>query len=85
MLQLNIFDLPMEKPVQQVSLKVHDTVRFLLLEESVNSEVHYYRKYYFEYLIGKQGTILAVKGNTVLVKIGEEVILCEARELEWIA
>lgn len=83
MQQLNIFDLSVEQG--QVSIKTHDKVKFLLLEESENSEAHYYRKYYFEYLIGKLGTVLAVKGNTVLVQFGEEFIMCEVRELEWIA
>lgn len=82
MQQLNLFDLPVEQ--KQGAIQVHDKVKFLLLDESIDSEVHYYRKYYFEYLIGKFGTVLAVKGNTVLVQFDEEVILCEARELEWI-
>lgn len=83
MQQLNLFDVPVEK--KQVAIQVHDKVKLLLLDESVDSEVHNYRKYYFAHLIDKVGTVLEVKGGTVLVKIADEEILFEIRELEWIA
>ena len=82
MQQLNLFDVPGEQ--KQGAIQIHDKVKFLLLDESVDSEVHYYRKYYFKYLIERVGTVLAVKGETVLVQFDEEVILCEARELQWV-
>jgi len=57
----------------------------LLVDESINWEIHNYRKYYFEQLIGKLGTVLEVKKNTAAVEFAEEVILCDVLELEWIA
>lgn len=83
MQQLNLFDVPVEQ--KQGTIQVHDKVKFLLLDESVDSEVHYYRKYYFGHVIGKVGTVLEVESSTVLVKIADEEILFEIRELEWIA
>lgn len=84
MLQLSIFD-DYSVEQKQVAIQEQDKVRLLLLDESVDCEVHYYRKYYFGHAIGKVGTVLGVKGNAVLVQLADEVILCEARELEWIA
>lgn len=55
------------------------------MDESINWEIHNYRKYYFEQLIGKLGTVLEVKKNTAAVEFAEEVILCDVLELEWIA
>ncbi|AVK86014.1 hypothetical protein C3943_22210 [Lysinibacillus sp. B2A1] len=82
MQQLSIFDYPAQP---RHDFQIHDRVKLLLLDESNNWEIHNYRKYYFEYLIGKLGTVLEVKKNTVAVKFSEEVILCDVHELEWIA
>lgn len=81
MQQLSIFD-PVEP---KHDFQIHDRVKLLLVDESINWEIHNYRKYYFEQLIGKLGTVLEVKKNTVAVEFAEEVILCDVRELEWIA
>lgn len=82
MQQLSIFDDPVEP---KHDFQIHDRVKLLLVDESINWEIHNYRKYYFEQLIGKLGTVLEVKKNTVAVEFAEEVILCDVRELEWIA
>lgn len=82
MQQLSIFDYPTEP---KHDFHIHDRVKLLLVDESINWEIHNYRKYYFEQLIGKLGTVLEVKKNTVVVEFAEEVILCDVRELEWIA
>lgn len=82
MQQLSIFDYPAE---QKHDFQIHDRVKLLLVDESINWEIHNYRKYYFEQLIGKLGIVLEVKKNTVAVEFAEEVILCDVRELEWIA
>jgi len=81
MQQLTIFDYPAEqKPFQ-----VHDKVRLQLLDESIDFEIHNHRKYYCEHLIEKIGTVVEVKKNNVAVQFVEEVVLCDIRELEWVA
>lgn len=82
MQQLSIFDCAAD---QKHDFQIHDRVKLLLVDESINWEIHNYRKYYFEQLIGKLGTVLEVKKNTVAVEFAEEVILCDVLELEWIA
>lgn len=59
-------------------------VKLKLLDESVDWEIHNYRKYYCECLIREIGMVLEVQKNTVVVRFAEEVILCDVRELEWI-
>lgn len=82
MQQLSIFDDPVEP---KHDFQIHDRVKLLLVDESISWEIYNYRKYYFEQFIGKFGTVLEVKKNTVAVEIAEEVILCDVCELEWIA
>lgn len=82
MQQLTIFDYPAE---QKHIFQVHDKVRLQLVDEAINFEIYNYRKYYCEHLIGKMGTVLEVKGNTVTVQINGVTIPCEVCELEWIA
>ncbi|UUV26076.1 MULTISPECIES: hypothetical protein [Lysinibacillus] len=65
--------------------QVHDKVKLQLVEETFNFEIYNYRKHYFEQLIGKMGTVIEVRGNTIMVQISGEIIPCEACELEWIA
>jgi|GEM_PF-6496553 len=83
MQQLNIFDYPVEH--KNAAIEKHDRVKLKLLDESIDWEIHNYRKYYCENLIEKIGTVVEVKKNTVAVQFAEEVILCDVRELEWIA
>ncbi|MEY9980447.1 hypothetical protein [Lysinibacillus sp. RC79] len=83
MQQLNIFDYPVE-PKHEVIQK-HDRVKLKLLDESIDWEIHNYRKYYCDHLIEKIGTVVEIKKNTVEVQFTEEVVLCDVRELEWIA
>lgn len=81
MQQLTIFDYPAEqKPFQ-----VHDKVRLQLLDKSIDFEIHNHRKYYCEHLIEKIGTVVEVNKNNVAVQFVEEVVLCDVRELEWVA
>ena len=82
MKQLSIFDYPAES---KHDFQIHDRVKLLLVDETINFEIYNYRKYYFEHLIGKIGTVLEVKGNTLTVQINGKTIPCEACELEWIA
>ncbi|MFJ7183818.1 hypothetical protein [Lysinibacillus xylanilyticus] len=48
-------------------------------------EIHNYRKYYYDHLIEKIGTVVEVKKNTVAVRFDENVVLCDVCELERIA
>ena len=83
MQQLSIFDYPAES--KHEAIQQHDKVKLKLLDESIDWEIHNYRKYYYENLIGKIGTVVEVKKNTVAVEFAEEVILCDVLELEWIS
>lgn len=83
MQQLSIFDCPLT--TKHLHFQTYDKVKLQLVDESINFEIYNYRKYYYDYLIGKKGTVLEVRGNTITVQISGEIILCEACELEWIA
>ncbi|MFE3576877.1 hypothetical protein [Lysinibacillus sp. NPDC059133] len=83
MQQLNIFDYPIVP--KNAAIQKHDRVKLKLLDESIDWEIHNYRKYYCENLIGKIGIVVEVKKSTVTVQFAEEVSLCDVRELEWIA
>lgn len=83
MQQLSIFDYPVEP--KHEAIQKHDRVKLKLIEESIDWEIYNYRKYYCENLIGKIGTVVEVRRNTVAVQFAEEVTLCDVRELEWIA
>ncbi|MEY9972293.1 hypothetical protein ABH966_002667 [Lysinibacillus sp. RC46] len=83
MQQLNIFDYPVEP--KHEAIQKHDRVKLKLLDESIDREIHNYRKYYCDHLIEKIGTVVEIKRNTVEVQFTEEVVLCDVRELEWIA
>lgn len=82
MQQLTIFDCPL---TEKHHFQTHDKVKLKLVDESTNFEIYNYRKYYYDHLIGKIGTVIEVRGNTIMVLISEEIIPCEAYELEWIA
>ncbi|MGE7915314.1 hypothetical protein [Lysinibacillus xylanilyticus] len=84
MQQLSIFDDYPTKPKHE-TLHKYDRVKLLLLDESIDWEIHNYRKYYCEHLIGKIGTVVELKKNTVVVRFAEELIFCDVSELEWIA
>ena len=83
MQQLSIFDCPLTE--KHHHFQTHDKVKLKLVDESTNFEIYNYRKYYYDHLIGKIGTVIEVRGNTIMVQISEEIIPCEACELEWIA
>ncbi|WP_433595151.1 hypothetical protein [Lysinibacillus xylanilyticus] len=83
MQQLNIFDYPVDS--KNDAIQKHDRVKLKLLDVSIDWEIHNYRKFYCENLIGKIGTVVEVKKNTVAVQFAEEIILCDVCELEWIA
>lgn len=82
MQQLSIFDCPL---TEKHHFQTHDKVKLKLVNESTNFEIYNYRKYYYNQLIGKIGNVIEVRGNTIMVQISEEIIPCEACELEWIA
>ncbi|MED4699638.1 hypothetical protein P9436_11285 [Lysinibacillus capsici] len=82
MQQLSIFDCPL---IEKHTFQIYDKVKLQLVDESTNFEIYNYRKYYYDHFIGKMGTVLEVRGNTIMVQISEEIIQCEACELEWIA
>ncbi|WP_342557035.1 hypothetical protein [Lysinibacillus sp. FSL P4-0201] len=82
MQQLSIFDCPV---IEKHTFQIYDKVKLQLVDESTNFEIYNYRKYYYDHFIGKMGTVLEVRGNTIMVQISEEIIQCEACELEWIA
>lgn len=82
MQQLSIFDCPV---IEKHTFQIYDKVKLQLVDESTNFEIYNYRKYYYDHLIGKMGTVLEVRGNTITVQISGEIIQCEACELEWIA
>lgn len=83
MQQLTLFDYTVEPKI--TTIQKHDRVKLKLLDESIDWEIHNYRKYYCEHLIEKIGTVVEVKKNTVAVRFDEEVKLCDVCELEWIA
>ncbi|MEY2372175.1 hypothetical protein [Lysinibacillus capsici] len=83
MRQLSIFDC--QEDTKHECIQKHDLVKLILLDESLDWEIHNYRKYYCEQWIGKIGTVLEIKKNTVEVQFLEQIILCDVRELEWIA
>lgn len=63
--------------------KVHETVK--VIEVKDNPEIYEYRKYYFSHVIGKKGVVQKVDGQSVLVQIGDESIIFDAQELEWVS
>ena len=79
--QLSLFDDFSQS--SQVYFRVHDKVR--VVEVKSNSEIYQYRKHYFNHIIGKTGVVLKVNNNSVLVLIGNESIIFDALELEWIS
>ncbi|MEX3743546.1 hypothetical protein [Lysinibacillus xylanilyticus] len=83
MQQLNILNYPIEP--KNGAIQKHERVKLKLLYESIDWEIHNYRKYYCEDLIGKIGIVVEVKKNTVPVQFAEEVSFCDVREMEWIA
>ncbi|MFC9540774.1 hypothetical protein ACFTQ7_12910 [Lysinibacillus sp. NPDC056959] len=83
MQQLSIFDYPADS--KHEAIQQHVKVKLKLLDESIDCEIHNYRKYYCNHLIGKVGFVLEVNKNTVEVQFAEETVLCEVSELEWIA
>lgn len=83
MQQLSIFDYRAES--KHEAIQQYDKVKLKLLDESIDREIHNYRKFYCEDLIGEIGMVLEVKKTTVAVRFTDEVILCDVRELEWIA
>ncbi|WP_107951352.1 hypothetical protein [Lysinibacillus parviboronicapiens] len=83
MQQLSIFDYPGDS--KNEAIKLHDKVKLKLLDESIDWEIHNYRKYYCDHLIGKVGIVLEVNKNTVVIQFAEETVICDVSELEWIA
>ncbi|EON71794.1 hypothetical protein H131_14963 [Lysinibacillus sphaericus OT4b.31] len=63
--------------------RVHETVK--VIEVKNDSEIYEYRKHYFSHVMGKKGVVQKVDGQSVLVRIGDESIIFDAQELEWIA
>ncbi|HBJ00700.1 MAG TPA: hypothetical protein DDY89_07225 [Lysinibacillus sp.] len=63
--------------------RVHETVK--VKEVKDNPEIYEYRKSYFSHVIGKKGVVQKVDGQSVLVRIGEESIIFDAQELEWVS
>lgn len=63
--------------------RVNETVK--VIEVKDNLEIYEYRKHYFSHVIGKKGVVQKVDGKSVLVRIGDESIIFDALELEWIA
>ena len=80
--QLSFFDdfSPLSK---KAFFRVHDKVK--VIEVKNNSEIYEYRKHYFSHVIEKTGVVLKVDSNSILVRIGNEEIIFDAQELEWIA
>lgn len=79
--QLSLFD-----DFSQTShafFRVHETVK--VIEVKDNPEIYEYRKYYFSHVIGKKGVVQKVDGQSVLVRIGDESIIFDAQELEWVS
>ncbi|WP_337982828.1 hypothetical protein [Lysinibacillus sp. C5.1] len=79
--QLSLFDDYSQS--SRAFFRVHETVK--VIEVKNNAEIYEYRKHYFGYVIGKKGVVQKVDGHSVLVRIGDESILFDAQELEWIA
>ncbi|WP_025114143.1 hypothetical protein [Lysinibacillus fusiformis] len=63
--------------------RVHETVK--VKEVKDNPEIYEYRKSYFSHVIGKKGVVQKVDGQSVLVRIGDESIIFDAQELEWVS
>lgn len=83
--QLTIFD-----AAPEVIFQEHDKVKLILLEEAADSELHNYRKYYCSHLINRVGEIQTITQNysgttNYTVLIAGEQIICEEKELQWIA
>lgn|GEM_PF-3100099 len=63
--------------------RVHENVK--VKEVKDNPEIYEYRKGYFSHVIGKKGVVQKVDGQSVLVRIGDESIIFDAQELEWVS
>lgn len=81
MRQLSFFDDFSQK--SRAFFRVHETVK--VIEVKDNPEIYEYRKHYFSHVIGKKGVVQKVDGQSVLVHIGDESIIFDSQELEWIA
>ncbi|MEK5429685.1 hypothetical protein MKY88_02370 [Lysinibacillus sp. FSL R7-0073] len=79
--QLSLFD--DFSQTSRAFFRVHETVK--VIEVKDNPEIYEYRKYYFSHVIGKKGVVQKVDGQSVLVRIGDESIIFDAQELEWVA
>ncbi|SCY30803.1 hypothetical protein [Lysinibacillus fusiformis] len=79
--QLSLFDDFSQS--SRAFFRVHETVK--VKEVKDNPEIYEYRKYYFSHVIGKKGVVQKVDGQSVLVGIGDESIIFDAQELEWVA
>lgn len=66
------------------SLQENDRVKVLLIDESVDSEIFNYRKYYYPHVIGKVGFVKSLVANSVLVDVAGEDLWFEEKELQWI-
>ncbi|WP_036130361.1 hypothetical protein [Lysinibacillus sphaericus] len=81
MRQLSMFDDYSQS--SRAFFRVHETVK--VIEVKNDSEIYEYRKHYFSHVMGKKGVVQKVDGQSVLVRIGDESIIFDAQELEWIA
>lgn len=79
--QLSLFDDFSQS--SRAFFRVHETVK--VIEVKDDPEIYEYRKSYFSHVIGKKGVVQKVDGQSVLVRIGDESILFDSQELEWIA
>lgn len=78
--QLNLFD---DFSTSHARFRVHEIVK--VIEVKDNPEIYEYRKYYYSHVIGKKGVVQKVDGNSVVVRIGDESIIFDAQELEWVS
>jgi len=60
--QLNLFDLEFER--HQPKFQLMDTVKVILIDEQLDSETYYYRKFYEAHIINKVGEITDIHINT---------------------
>ncbi|MFE3573727.1 hypothetical protein [Lysinibacillus sp. NPDC059133] len=82
--QLSLFDDFLQKAhTSHAVFRVHETVK--VIEVRDNPEIYEYRKHYFSYVIGKKGVVQKVDGQSVLVRIGDESIIFDSQELQWVA
>ncbi len=79
--QLSLFDDYSQS--SHAFFRVHETVK--VKEVKDNPEIYEYRKSYFSHVIGKKGVVQKVDGQSVLVRIGDESIIFDAQELEWVS